>query len=224
MRRKVIAPVTPKIVLADPRQRLIRYGLLLCAFLASVWISYEVGQSSTPQTMTPPTAQPPAPNPRIMELEQERDTLKQQVAELEQSVMQAGKALAEVRPHKPTPKPALADRTLALKNIKLEQAAPDNGLSLSFTVVNQADNDERVTGTIWIAVNGFTGKTPRQLSFKSLSIDKRLYVKMGFNRQQDVTETLALPDDFRFKNVQIEAKPYGSKYTGTSEKVTWTSN
>jgi len=44
---------------------------------------------------------------------------------------------------------------------------------------------------------------------------------MGFDQQQDVMEDVVLPENFRPKNILIEAKPYGEKYTGTSTKITW---
>ena len=196
-RKKIVAPVTPRIVQTHPRQRLIRYGLLLCAFLATGWLSYEVGRSSTPETVAAPAAQSRASSQRITELEQERDRLKQQVVELEQSVRQAGEALVEVRSRNSKPKPGPkpdpvvsstrelpaaepvskppepADRTLVLKNIHIERTSSENGLSIAFSVINKANNDDRVTGTIWIAVNGFSDKTPRRLSFKTRSADRR---------------------------------------------------
>ena len=44
---------------------------------------------------------------------------------------------------------------------------------------------------------------------------------MGFNRQQEVTEELVLPEDFLPRNILIEAKPYGDRYTGASESFDW---
>ena len=82
-------------------------------------------------------------------------------------------------------------------------------------------SSRRVTGTIWIAVNGFSDGEPRRLSFKRLSPDRRSYVKMGFDLQQDVAEDVVLPDNFLPKNVLIEAKPYGDLYTGAAVKFDW---
>jgi hypothetical protein len=114
-----------------------------------------------------------------------------------------------------------ADTTLALGDVRIEPTDADHVYRLSFSV-SQAGSG-RVTGTIWIAVNGFTGRQPKRLSFKRLSSDQRSYVRMGFDRQQEVSEEVVLPDDFRPKNVLIEAKPYGDKYTGTSGKFDWPS-
>jgi len=242
-RKKVVPPVTPKIIRTSPRQRLIQYGLLFFAFVLSIWLSYEAGQHQAPADGKILTTAPQASKQRMTELEQERDSLKQQVAELEQSVEQVSQALTTERirnktpgqvmasPRKTPPAPppvasaaASAELTLGLEGIRIEQTDSENIFRVVFSVINEANNTDRVTGTIWIAVNGFLDKEPRRLSFRKLSSDKRSYVKMGFNRKQDVTEEIVLPDGFRPKNILIEAKPYGEKYTGTAEKISWATN
>ena len=243
-RTKVVAPVTPKIIRTSPRQRVIRYGLLFLAFVLTTWIAYETGQRQTPVDVVPLAAQTPASVQRIAELEKQRDSLKQQVAELEHSVKQVTQALADERvrhrvqarvataspPHTtPAPKPlaraaASAQPTLGLEGIHIGQTDSENVFRVAFSVINPASTTDRVTGTIWIAVNGFLDKKPVRLSFKRLSSDRRSYVKMGFNRKQDISEEILLPDGFRPKNIQIEAKPYGEKYTGAAQKISWTTH
>ena len=242
-RQKVVPPVTPRIVQDPPGQRLFRYVLLFCAFSLAVWFSYDYGSKQAPATGEAAVVQSGESEQRIAELEQERDALKQQAAELEQRMKQANRALkaAQARTQAPQqaqspqraapvlipePEPATtesepADNTLKLANVRIEQTESENVFRIGFSVMNAGDNTGRVIGTIWIAVNGFSGKTPRSLSFKTLSPDRRQHVKMGFDQQQDVMEEVVLPDDFRPKNILIEAKPYGDKYTGTSEKITW---
>jgi hypothetical protein len=248
-RRKVVPPVTPRIVQAHPRRRIVRYLLLFCAFLLAAWFSYDYGRSQ--QTQAPvngeaPLARSGETDQRITELERERDTLKQQVAELEQSVKQANRAFAAAQnrlqaiqntqssPRQAAPAPlpepvteaaptvsASADNTLKLENVRIVPTESENVFRIGFSVMREGDSSGRVTGTIWIAVNGFVDKKPRRLSFKTLSPDRRSYVKMGFDLQQDVTEEVALPEGFRPKNLQIEAKPYGDTYTGTFGKFAW---
>ena len=242
-RQKVVPPVTPRIVQDRPGQRLFRYVLLFCAFLLAVWFSYDYGSKQAPATGEAAVVQSGESEQRIAELEQERDALKQQVAELEQRMKQANRALkaAQARNQAPqqtqssqraapaliveaepaTTEPEPADNTLKLENVRIEQTESENVYRIGFSVMRAGDSTGRVIGTVWIAVNGFSGKKPRSLSFKTLSPDRRQYVKMGFDQQQDVMEEVVLPDDFRPKNILIEAKPYGDKYTGTSEKITW---
>jgi hypothetical protein len=245
-RKKVVAPVTPRIVQAHPGQRPFRYVLLFCAFLLTVWFSYDYGRTHAPANGEAPLTQSRESKQGITEFEQERDTLKQQVAELEQSMEQANQALgaaqtriqalqqAQSSPREvPAPEPATtlsepaatlseaADNTLKLENVRIVQTESENVFRIGFSVMREGDSTDRVTGTIWIAVNGFSGREPKRLSFKTLSPDRRLYVKMGFDLQQDVTEDVVLPEDFHPKNILIEAKPYGDKYTGTSEKFAW---
>lgn len=240
--QKVVPPVTPKIVQTTPRQRIIRYALILFAFLLTGWFSYDAGQSQAPAVSEIPTTQSQASSQRITELEQERNSLKQQVAELESGMQQVSQALATERSRNRVPKQATttrrkipaqkpvavpmetADFTLGLENIRIKQTASENVFQIAFSVINEANNTDRVLGTIWIAVNGFSGKEPRRLSFKRLSSDKRSYVKMGFNQKQDVKEDIRLPGNFRPKNILIEVRPYGEKYTGTSKKINWPSN
>ncbi|GMQ88146.1 MAG: hypothetical protein BMS9Abin08_1372 [Gammaproteobacteria bacterium] len=239
-RQKVVPPVTPRIVQEHPGQRLFRYALLFGAFLLAVWLSYDYGQSQTAASGDTPVVQNHDSEQRITALEKERDTLKQQVAKLEQSVKQANQAIAAAQARlrvsqqtaaralrtAPAPEPAVAeseplDNTLKLENVRIEQTESDNVFRIGFSVMHAGDGSGRVTGAIWIAVNGFSNGDPKRLPFKALSPDRRLIVKMGFDQQQDVMEDVVLPENFRPKNILIEAKPYGDKYTGTSEKLAW---
>jgi len=231
-RQKIVPPVTPRIVQEYPGQRLLRYALLFGVFLLAVWFSYDYGQSQIPASGDAPVAENRESEQRISELEQERDTLKQKVAELERSVKQAGRAIATAQAQRQAPRQAVSsrrkvpapepvDNTLKLENVRIEQTELDNVFRIGFSVMHAGDGSGRVTGAIWIAVNGFSNGDPKRLSFKALSPDRRLIVKMSFDQQQDVLEDVVLPEDFRPKNILIEAKPYGEKYTGTTMKTTW---
>ena len=83
------------------------------------------------------------------------------------------------------------------------------------------DDDDLVSGTIWIAVNGMTDGKPTRLSLHRIAPDKRKFLKMSFKLQQDVQGEVMLPPEFRPKNIMIEAKPYNTKYTGISETFDW---
>ena len=261
-RRKVVAPVTPRIVQTNPGRRFLQYALLSCAFLLAVWFSYDYGRMRAETDAEVPVAQSGDAERDVTGLEQERDTLRQQVAELQQSIKQARQDLKAAQTRiqslqqaessaresaetpttpamatepEPIPVSALApvaettasqstDNTLALENLYVEATDSENRFRIGFSVMQNSDRSSRVTGTIWIAVNGFVHGEPRRLSFKKLSPDRRSYVKMGFDLQQDVIEDVVLPEDFHPKNVLIEAKPYGDTYTGTSVKFDWDTN
>ncbi len=242
-RKKIIPPVTPRIVLARPGQQLFRYALLFFVFLLTVWFSYDYGRAQAPAGGEAPVAQAREAEQRITELEQERDTLQRQVAELEQRMKQVSRAQAAAQarilalqqaesPQREAPtllpeqepattRPEPVDNALKLENVRIEQTESENIFRIGFSLMHADDSTGRVVGTIWIAINGFSGKEPRRLSFKTLSPDRRLIVKMSFDQQQDVLEDVVLPADFRPKNILIEAKPYGNKYTGTSGKIDW---
>ena len=256
-RKKIVPPVTPRIVQPNAGQRFLRYALLFCALLLTAWFSYDYGRTQAPVNAGAPVAQPGESEQGITELEQERDTLRQQVTELQQNMKQARQDLeaaqariqslqqatssqreapepaatsalqaepARVPEPEPEAAPATtvsesANNTLKLENVHIEATQSENVFRIAFSVMQNGSG--RVTGTIWIAVNGFSDGQPRRLSFKKLSPDRRSYVKMGFDLQQDVTEDVVLPDNFHPKNVLIEAKPYGDVYTGTSVKFDW---
>ena len=251
-RKKVVAPVTPRIIQAHPRHRFFRYLLLVCAFFLTIWFSYDYGRKQPAQDIETPTASSGNTEKAVLALTQERDTLRQQVAELQQSLQQAQRDLkaAQARIGAPqqatsSPQPAstvepayeppveaepppvtatvteAVDNTLRLENLHIEPTASENVYRIGFSVLRDGDGSDRVTGTIWIAVNGYADGEPRRLSFKRLSPDRRSYVKMGFDLQQDVSEDVVLPDNFSPKNILIEAKPYGDLYTGTSVKFDW---
>ncbi|HHJ16823.1 MAG TPA: hypothetical protein ENJ80_09020 [Gammaproteobacteria bacterium] len=249
-RNKVAPPVTPRIVRTQPGQQLFRYILLFCAFLLAVWFSYDYGRTQAPAGGTAQVVQSTdEAEQRITALEQERDALKQQVTELQQRVAQADRKLkaarTQARPRTPpqaqpaardipaavttesvasAPQPEPVDNTLQLDNIRIEETDSVNLFRIRFSVLHGDGDSGPVAGTIWIAVNGLVDGLPRSLSFKTLSADGRSHVKMRFDQQQDVSEDIVLPDNFRPRNILIEAKPYGDKYTGTAEKITWTTD
>jgi hypothetical protein len=244
-KKKVVAPVTPRIVQANPGQRLLRYALLFCAFLLAAWFSYDYGRTQAPANGDTPVMQSRESERRITELEQEREALKQQLTDLEQNLNQGSQNLETARARiqalqqapssqRETPAPAPApvaetaaveeqavDNVLKLENIYIARTESENAFRIGFSVMRDGDSSDRVTGTIWIAVNGFSDRNPTRLSLKTLSPDRRSFLKMGFDLQQDVTEELVLPEDFRPRNILIEAKPYGDKYTGTAETFAW---
>jgi len=250
-RKKIVPPVTPRIVQANSGQRFLRYALLVCALFLAAWFSYDYGRTQAPANGEAPVAQSGESEQGLTRLEQERDTLRQQVADLQQSMrtarqdleaaqariqslQQAASSQREAPQPAPAPISALqseaepatavsgsADNTLQLENVHIEATESENVFRIGFSVMQHGDSSNRVTGTIWIAVNGFSDGEPKRLSFKRLSPDRRSYVKMGFDLQQDVTEDVVLPDNFQPKNVLIEAKPYGDTYTGTSVKSDW---
>lgn len=242
-KNKVVPPVTPRIVPANTGQRLVRYALLICAFLFTAWFSYDYGRTRAPASAEQPLAQSRELQERFAVLEQERDALEQQLADLEQVLEQDQRSLDAERARSralqqsqiaqrevpaPDPEPetqateqAAADNALKLENVRVTEMASGNQFRIAFSVSRDGDGSDRVTGTIWIAVNGTSGGKPTRLSLKTLSPQRRSFVTMGFNRQQEVTEELVLPEDFLPRNILIEAKPYGDRYTGASESFDW---
>lgn len=225
-----------------------RYALLFCAVLLTAWFSYDYGKRQVPANGEAPGAQSlesEASEQGSTGLEQERDTLRQQVTELQQRMQQARQdleaaqariqSLQQAEPSRREtqaaasalePEPATTvsesvDNTLKLENVRIDATESENVFRIGFSVMRNGDSSDRVTGTIWIAVNGFADGKPRRLSFKRLSTDRRSYVNMGFDLQQDVSEDVVLPENFHPKNILIEAKPYGDTYTGSTVKFDW---
>lgn len=262
--RKVVPPVTPRIIQPNPRRRLFQLALVLGVFLLTAWFSYDYGRSQLEPASLEAKVQPDqALQQANTALEQERNTLRQQIAKLEQDLTQtqqdlrgaqariqtlrdAASAQRETAPEASpqtlvsapqavsAPAPAAAstpateiadaisgDNSLRLENVRIVTTGSEGVFRISFSVARHGDKSDRVTGTIWIAVNGVSGGQPKRLSFKKLSSDRRSYVKMGFEQRQDVAEDLVLPDNFQPRNVLIEAKPYGDTYTGASGKFSW---
>ena len=263
-RKKIVPPVTPRIVQARPGQHLFLYVLLFCAFLLTVWFSYDYGRTQAPANGEAPIAQDHESELRIRELEQERDTLKQQVAGLKQRIKQDNQAYERKQARTQAQQPVDASprevpaqveapaatvsepvdntldvdkpksvneqwqidatyNTLELENLRIEQTESENVFRVSFSVLRTGDSTGRVIGTIWIAVNGFSGKEPRRLSFKTLSPDRRPYVKMGFDQQQDVTEDVVLPEfvPFLFHSESFYAHTTSSIIGSTNPHCRW---
>ncbi len=246
-RRKVVPPVTPRIVQDRPRLRLLRYLLLIGALLLSAWLGYDYGLRTAAVNDGAPVMQADDSAQHNVELEQQRDALQQQVGQLEQRAEQLDQALQTERARSeslqaaqssapqapapaatPEPKPEApraavepGRNSLKLENLRITKTESENAFRLGFSVMHDGDSNERVSGTLWIAVNGFTDGEPRRISFKTLSPQRSPFVKMGFSLQQDIAEELVLPENFRPRNILIEAKPYGDNYTGTTATFAW---
>ncbi len=242
-KNKVVPPVTPRIVPADPQRRLLRYGLVICAFLGTAWLSYQYGRTRAAAGAEEPPTQASELQERFAALKQDRDALEQQLADLQQVLDQDQRNLeaqrarrralqqpqtaqpqvstADLEPETAAPQHAAADPALTLGNVRINGTESANLFKLAFSVTHDGGGDDRVTGTIWIAVNGTSAGRPTRLPLKTLSPERRAFVAMGFNRQQEVTEELVLPEDFLPRNILIEAKPYGEEYTGAAESFDW---
>lgn len=249
MSRKITPPVSPKIVRENPGQLLFRIALLIFAFLLTAWFAFDYGRGVHPTPVNGDAGVVPSGESaqRVAQLEQERDELKQQVSDLQESLRQANKALGASQtriqalqqtpasagevspvataapaadvPENPSSLPV--DYALQLEGMDIEPTDSVNVFRLRFFVHQAANNSERVSGNIWIAVNGMANGKPKRLSLKAISPQKRPYVKMAFDQQQDVTEDVVLPDDFVPKNILIEAKPYGDTFKAVSRKFNW---
>jgi hypothetical protein len=248
-RKKVAPPVTPQIVQTNPRQRIFRYLILFCAIGLAAWFSFDYGRNLRPGGNSVPIPESADSQPGIAALEQENQSLKQQIATLKQennrveqalaaaqtkvqALEQAQSVVSETPPEVAAPatvsqpqaastSPQPQSYTLKLDNVRIVGSESENVFKIGFSVLRDGVSSDRVTGTIWIAVNGSANGDPKSLPFKSLSPDRRLYVKMGFEQQQDVMEEVVLPENFHPKNILIEVKPYVDKYTGTSGKFDW---
>jgi cell division protein FtsB len=96
MKYKTVVP--PKVVMqTSPGQRIFRVVLLVAAFVLAIWLSYDYGRTHAPTNGQGAVALDPASGERIAALEQERDTLKQQVAKLKQDVQASRQALEAAR-------------------------------------------------------------------------------------------------------------------------------
>lgn len=248
-RKRIVPPVTPQIIQANPRQKIFRYLLLACTLLLAAWFSFDYGRSLNEGGNDAPMIESDGSQQRIAALHQERETLIQQIEALKQENARANQALAAAQARievlqrtqsasrdlpgdtQVSSAPVQAEHSgaamppqtneLRLENVHIAATESENVFRIGFSVLRDAANGDRVTGTIWIAVNGFSNGDPKSLSFKSLSPDRRLYVKMGLDQQQDVMEEVVLPEDFHPRNILIEAKPYVDKYKGTSGKFDW---
>ncbi len=249
--RKVEPPVTPRIVRTTPRQRLARLAVLLAGALLLLWAAYQYGRASAPDAprRTAQAQTDDGGTQRNAELARENASLKARIAELEQGLSAARAALARARstrgepaarpgastpatspaagqvtkaaPKPPSPAPASKPFQLEITNVRIDPAAKPGHYDLALTVRDAADTNARLAGTLWIAIDGLSGKTPTRLSFRQLSGDKRGHVKLAFSGHQPVRERISLPAGFTPRRLILEAKPYGDKYSGDARAVDW---
>lgn len=88
-RKKIVPPVTPKIIQSHRGQQPLRYAILACLVVVIAMSGYYYGRGTvTPGAALPANSQgtDEEQQQRIAMLEQERDALQKQVADLEQRV------------------------------------------------------------------------------------------------------------------------------------------
>lgn len=234
----------PKVVVqTNPPNRSMLVVLLIVAFLAAAWLSYDLGRSqSRPVGLTVADGEA---QQRIAELETENGALQKELAGLQRDLQHGREALDAARgkirtleraqPSAPVaaartePSPVAApasvpppqDNSLALRDVRIVQTDNENRFRFSFTVLHGGDPADQVVGTIWIAVNGMHNGQPRRLPLNEVSSSSRPFVKMDFRARQEIEGELHLPPAFTPKNISIEAKPYSKKYRETAGKIDW---
>lgn len=275
--RKIVPPVTPKIVQAQPRQRMLWIMFVLAGLLFSAWYGYDFGRAQTAgDPSTEVVVGTHEAEQRIVALDQERTALQKRIATLEQDIESQQQTLAAAQatirtlqqanktarkstkqekvviatpqqtPPATTESPARSAPTTAsesaiaaaqtelstavqktvrhrlkLNNIKVSATDTENAFRFDFSVAHEDANTDWVTGTIWIAVNGFIAGKPTRLAYKRISVDRRAFVKMRFRARQDVSGEVFLPANFTPENILIEAKPDQTKYKEISASLAW---
>jgi hypothetical protein len=180
---------------------------------------------------------------QVGELERDVHNARQALAQAQAriSALQAAKSAAPpgTRDRKPaptqtptqqpsTPAPSQAQAAagtpaqLTLGNLRISATESANHFRYSFSVIYPGGADKPIIGTIWVAVNGLAHNKPTRLSLKAISAERRPFVKMKVQGQQDVEGEITLPPDFNPKNIMIEAKPYDQRYQGAAGKFDWT--
>lgn len=114
-------------------------------------------------------------------------------------------------------------RRLQLADVRIEPTATTGQFRFRFSVRRSGPDTEPLAGNIWIAVEGLSHGTPTQLPLQKVSENRRPYLKMRVQVQQDVDEILALPADFMPRNILIEAKPFAQHYPEASGRFDWES-
>lgn len=232
----------PRVVIqTNPPRRGLQWLVLLVVLLLVAWLAYRYGRSQVPPAGVQ-RASSPQTQQRIEALEQERNSLKQQITALQREARQRGDALdqagkrirtleqartspeADAQPPAAAPAPAAParnDNRLRLQDVRLVRGDEANRFAYSFAVVHNGDPADQVVGTIWIAVNGQLHGKPTRLSLEKVSANSRPFVKMDFKERQEIKGELLLPEAFTAKNISIEAKPYSNKFKQSAQKIEW---
>jgi len=241
----------PRIVQPSILRSTLSAVLFVLVLAAVGWYGYDIGRSAVaPTGDASHGVGQQALLDRIATLETERDRLHDRVLELTTrlevakerqtetvtqavaeesppvddvaSAENASRGLVETPPAVPVDESGEAvDSRLLIENLQLTRAGGERRYSLEFTVGKSVEDNEQVTGSIWIAVNGEANGKPKRLPFKALSSEGANFVAMRFKQSQVVQSPVVLPEGFTARNLVIDVNPAGDSYAPVSATHSW---
>ncbi len=243
--------VAPRIVQPSVWRYVLPMVSCLLITAAAAWFAYDAGRTSAgAAALDACRAQSAGLRERVVQVEAERDDLRVRLVDLREGLApepEVGDRSMEP-PDETTDEPvdgpiasssdtveatgdaregqsaSAREPELSLEDVRLAASEPEGDHQLSFRVAKNLDDDEQVTGSIWIAVNGEADGEAKRLPFKELSAERANFVAMRFKREQLVNSVLTLPVGFSARNLVIEVNPAGDKYKPVSASIGWRSN
>jgi hypothetical protein len=116
---------------------------------------------------------------------------------------------------------ATLEPRLQLADVRLTPTATAGRFRFHFSVRRSGADTGPLAGNIWIAVEGLAHGKPTRLPLQKVSENRRPYLKMRVQVQQDIDEILALPANFVPRSILIEAKPFAQHHPEASGKFDW---
>jgi len=176
---------------------------------------------------------------RIVELEQERDRLLEQVAILEragqidrEAVRQVREQLAGFQEERSKMEEELTflrsmvstkeDRNgIQIQRLALAADGGDGRYRYKFTITRNMQSDGVATGWIFFAVDGIRDGEPVWLPLREITEDNTDKLKMRFRHFQDIEGQIRLPDGFKPLKVIIEVKSNNKKFSPVKQRFDW---
>lgn len=232
---------TPKIVQPGSRQIYLWLvmALLLALALAVGWRSFDFGREHAGDELRDLRQTVSSQRQRIDELEQQRDTLQEQLAGMERSAQVdreatrgAREQLSRYQEERVQMEEELTflrsmvsskgeREAIRIQRFTLESGGQSGLYRFSFTVTRAIANDSAAVGSIFFAVDGVQNGEPRLLPLREITEEKSEKLRMRFNNFQDVEGLIRLPDDFKPRRVIVEIKPNNKKLPEVKEHFDW---
>ena len=140
--------------------------------------------------------------PQVMELQQQRDAMAQEIEQLKQKVID------------------LKGR-FVIPKISIDTDAKDGGIEFRVTVSRSVNDGERIQGAMTVALAGTEGGEDKLYTLDKLTSGKKSEYVLGFKNYQEIKQPLILPNGFEPEKLIVHIVAENNEMQELNQEFDW---